>query len=137
MLAGCRGASPAVDQVCVRSQCYTVEVVDQGETRRRGLQFREQLDADKGMLFIFEESQPHSFWMKDTRIPLDIIWMDYGHRVVHVESPVPPCTQDPCPVYSPQSDTLYVLELNAGEFKRAGAKEGDVLEFRLRKYLLP
>lgn len=83
------------------------------------------------MLFILPERQRHSFWMKDTKIPLDIIWLDFVRRVVHVEDHVPPCQEDPCPTYTPDSSALYVLEVNAGHAKRMGLQKGDRLDFHL------
>ena len=69
--------------------------------------------------------------MKDTMIPLDIIWMDHSRRVVHIEKDVPPCVSDPCPRYVPKKEALYVLELNAGESERLGLQKGEFFEFRL------
>ena len=66
-------------------KCINVEVVQKEEELHRGLQFRKSLDLDGGMLFIFQKSGPYAFWMKDTLIPLDIIWMDDARRIVHIE----------------------------------------------------
>jgi len=83
--------------------------------RERGLMFREKLEPDQGMLFVFEEEDLYSFWMKNTLIPLDIIWINCHQQIVHIEKNVPPCTQDPCPGYRPRQPALYVLELKAGQ----------------------
>jgi uncharacterized membrane protein (UPF0127 family) len=73
------------------------------EERARGLMFRPSLDKNRGMLFTFAEPQQWSFWMKNTRIPLDIIWMDGHKKIVHIERRVPTCsrTDDGCPQYQP------------------------------------
>jgi len=105
------------------------------EDVQRGLQFRESLDKNKGMLFVFAESRRHAFWMKDTLIPLDIIWLDYARRVVYIAPNIPPCPQDPCPSYSPERDALYVLEINAGVAQQLGLKPGDLAEFRIKEIL--
>lgn len=102
------------NSVCFKGQCVDVEVVSTSEGRMRGLQFRPSMDTNSGMLFIFDESAAHAFWMKDTLIPLDMIWMDYTRRVVHIEENVQPCRQDPCASYAPAADALYMLEVNAG-----------------------
>ncbi len=94
----------------------------------RGLQFRTSLAQDAGMLFIFDQPLRYSFWMKDTLIALDMIWLDQEMRVVHVESNVPPCTEDPCASYSPSEPALYVLELNAGTASLINLKPGDRLQ---------
>ncbi len=122
----------AADQVCFGDKCIHVEVVQKAEDLRRGLQFRESLDPNSGMLFIFSQSRRHSFWMKDTLIPLDIIWMDYARRVVHIERSVPPCPGEPCPTYAPLYDALYVLEINAGQAQALGLRIGDQAEFELK-----
>ncbi len=83
--------------------------------RERGLMFREKLEADQGMLFVFDEEDLYSFWMKNTLIPLDIIWLNSHQQIVHIEKNVPPCRQDPCPGYMPRQPALYVLELQAGQ----------------------
>ena len=71
--------------------------------------------------------------MKDTLIPLDMIWMDSERRIVHIEHNVPPCAADPCPRYPPSGPALYVLEINAGFAAKLGLKVGDTMEFRLKE----
>ena len=131
LLSGCQ-APPSQDRVCFHQQCYLVEVVSHGAELEKGLQQRTALPRDHGMLFIFPTSRVQPFWMKDTLIPLDIIWLDYAQRAVHIEENVPPCEQDPCPSYVPVGKALYVLEVNAGEAKRMGLQKGDRAEFHLR-----
>ena len=121
------------DQVCFKDQCVNVEVVQKEEELHRGLQFRKSLNPDSGMLFIFKKSWPYAFWMKDTLIPLDMVWMDYGRRVVHIEHNVPPCAADPCPSYAPEQEALYVLEINAGYAEKFKLELGDTAEFKLKE----
>lgn len=128
-----QGSAQSQDQVCFAQKCINVEVVEKEEELQRGLQFRESLDPGGGMLFVFKESRPHAFWMKDTLIPLDMIWMDDARRIVHIEGNVPPCPADPCPRYTPAAEALYVLEVNAGHAAKLDLKVGDTAEFRLRK----
>src|SRR5687767_4745086 len=68
------------------------EIADTTERRARGLMYRDSLAKDRGMLFTFAEPQLWTFWMKNTRIPLDIIWMDGKKRIVHIERNVPTCS---------------------------------------------
>jgi len=119
------------NQVCFKTTCVEVEVVSKKHDLARGLQFRQSLPENHGMLFLFPTSDIYSFWMKDTFIALDMIWLDHGRRIVHVESHVPPCPKDPCPSYTPQKQSMYVLEVNAGYATKHGIKVGDVAEFRL------
>jgi uncharacterized membrane protein (UPF0127 family) len=131
---GCsRPVAQAADEVCFGEECIQVEVVRKEEEMRRGLQFRESLDADGGMLFIFQKSGVHAFWMKDTLIPLDMVWMDYARRIVHIEEDVPPCEKDPCPSYTPSKEALYVLEVNAGYAARHRLKPGMAADFQLKE----
>ena len=99
--------------------------------RRRGLMDREFLPPYTGMLFIFPEEDAHPFWMKNTYISLDIIWLNRNRRVVHIERGVPPCTHDPCAQYEPDEDALYVLEFNAGFADDFIIQEGDKVEIEL------
>jgi uncharacterized membrane protein (UPF0127 family) len=129
---GCsRPPARAVNQVCFKDKCFDVEVVQKKEELQRGLQLREFLDSGSGMLFVFPHSRPYSFWMKDTLISLDMIWMDYARRIVYIEHDVPPCAADPCPRYTPPHEALYVLEINAGYARKMGVQLGDTAEFLL------
>jgi uncharacterized membrane protein (UPF0127 family) len=108
-----------------------VELADTPQKRSRGLMFRKQLASNTGMLFVFEEAGEWSFWMKNTNIALDILWLGPDKRIIHVEENVPGCKQDPCPEYKPNKDALYVLELPAGSVKREQLAKGMKLEFAL------
>lgn len=107
------------------------EVADNPASRSRGLMFREQLASNRGMLFVFEEAGEWSFWMKNTTVALDILWLGADKRIVHVEENVPECKGDPCPEYKPNKDALYALELPAGSVKREKLAKGMKLEFTL------
>lgn len=111
----------------------TAELADTTEERARGLMFRPSLEKNRGMLFTFAEPQPWSFWMKNTRISLDIIWMDGNKRIVHIERRVPTCsrTDDGCPQYQPNENALYVLELAAGSADALKLDRGATLRFQL------
>ena len=106
-----------------------VEVAANAELRAQGLMYRDRLPAGAGMLFFFPAEGEHSFWMKNTRIPLDMIWLDAGRRVVHIEPNVPPCVADPCASYGPDTSSSYVLEIAGGEAAKHGLKAGDQLRF--------
>jgi len=131
---GCRKAAQE-DVVCYGKACFKVEVAADDVARTRGLQNRASLGAGEGMLFVFPESREHRFWMKETLIPLDMIWLDSSRQVVHVEKDVLPCKADPCLTYGPPVPALYVLELNAGISEKAGIQKGTRLTFQLDKYL--
>ena len=109
------------------------EIADTTEKRAKGLMYRDSLAKDRGMLFTFAEPQLWTFWMKNTRIPLDIIWMDGKKRIVHIEHNVPTCprTDDGCPQYQPNDNALYVLELAAGIADALKLQRGSVLKFQV------
>ena len=122
------------NRVCFNNNCFDVEVAAKQEERMKGLQLREHLGEDEGMLFIFTNLRHHAFWMKDTYIPLDMIWLDHTRRVVDIAENVPPCEVAPCPTYAPKEAALYVLEINAGRCEKLGIQVGDTLDFKLQAH---
>ena len=109
----------------VGEQNFSVELADTPETQKIGLMFREHLAPKTGMLFVFDKESLSSFWMKNTHIPLDVVWINAQKKVVDVQT-LQPCFEDPCPITDPKGTAQYVLEVNEGEFK---GKVGDTVEF--------
>ena len=106
-------------------QRYAVEIADDDAERARGLMFRDSMEAGHGMLFIHERQEPRAYWMKNTRIPLDILYFDDARTLVSQQRDVPPCTLgDRCPSYASDQPARYVLELNAGEAARLELVDG-------------
>lgn len=93
---------------------YAVELARTPEEQAQGLMFRESLPARSGMIFLFSDVAPHQFWMKNTMIPLDIVWLDGSGRVLFVSANTPPCRADPCPNYGPELPAPVVLEIAGG-----------------------
>jgi len=118
-------------QVRGEDKTFQVEVADTQEERTRGLMHREVLPEDQGMLFVFPEEGIYSFWMKDTLIPLDIIWIDKVGKVVYMQENALPGKGLFPPSYTPQAEALYVLEIGAGQAKKAGWGIGTMLEISL------
>ncbi|MCE7033541.1 DUF192 domain-containing protein [Lysobacter sp. GX 14042] len=109
---------------------YQVELADDDRSRARGLMFRESMAADRGMLFIHDRADRQAYWMKNTLIPLDILYFDTARRLVSQQRDVPPCRPGgACASYPSEAPALYVLELNAGEAERLGLQNGVELEF--------
>ena len=126
LLCGCVHAEPWVE---LGGQRYQVEVADDDAERTRGLMFRDRMDADHGMLFIHDSEQPQAYWMKNTRIPLDILHFDHDLKLVAQQRDVPPCSAgDACPPYPSNAPALYVLELNAGQAAKLQLKDGAQLK---------
>jgi uncharacterized protein len=106
-----------------------VEVAADDPTRQQGLMFRDKLPGDRGMIFFFRDSGEYPFWMKNTLIPLDMIWLDDQKRIVHIAHDVPPCKADPCPSYPPNAAARYVLEVAGGVAARHALANGQTLRF--------
>jgi YVTN family beta-propeller protein len=104
-----------------------VEVQDDREEFPRGLMFRNHLPWNAGMLFAFNEEEPQTFWMKNTLIPLDMIFVDSSSKIIDIKENVPPCEQEECPNYTSIEPAQYVLEVNAGFVQEKGIKIGDRL----------
>ena len=118
---------PSGPSVELRGHQYAVELAEDPASQERGLMFREEMADDHGMLFIFPENRMQAFWMKNTKIPLDMLFFDDQRRLVNVQRRVPPCRADPCPPYPSSGPAMYVLELNAGQADKIGVKPGDEL----------
>ncbi|MEW6364243.1 MAG: DUF192 domain-containing protein [Acidobacteriota bacterium] len=107
------------------------QLADTPEKRAFGLMYRKTLPADQGMLFVFEASDTHGFWMKNCEIPLDIVWLNGRKQIVHLERNLPPCKTVDCPTYSPAQAALYAVELEAGTIDRKKLALGQSLLFDL------
>ncbi len=114
--------------VCIKGQCFHAEIADNFFKQSRGMMFRDNLDQNKGMLFVFKNEGLHSFWMKNTLIPLDIIWINEENKIVYVKEKAPPCKQSICPEFVSVAPAKYVLEVNAGIAEKAGIEAGDTAE---------
>lgn len=116
--------------VSIGKAAVTVEISNTPSAREIGLMYRKYLEPNSGMLFIFPNESRYSFWMKNTFIPLDIIWISADKKIVHLEKNVQPCKkfsplQDVCPTLSPAQNVLYVLEVNAGWVDKNAINIGD------------
>jgi len=136
MLAGCGGQSPDElkdtvvtlpngKQIKAETVYGTLEIT-------RGLMFRETLGKDRGMLFLHPKPGMYQYWTYNVKFPLDIVWMDEGHKVVEVYPNAPPCTSKSareCPTYGGRHTARYVLEMNANLAVPNGIREGVYLMF--------
>ncbi len=109
----------------------TAELAVTAAQRAQGLMFRDRIDADQGMLFIFDREELNSFWMLNMKFAIDILWLDRNRRVVHIEASVPPCPKEPCPSYPTPSPAMYVLELQNGAAAAHKIKLGERMDFIL------
>ena len=129
--------APATEQnssnkVCFGQKCAYVRLAATRAEREVGLMSVAHLDADKGMLFIFDREGVYPFWMKKTLIPLDMIWLDSNYNVVFIKRNAMPCGLFLCPSINPGVKAKYVLELNGGISDQWGIKAGDVAVLNIR-----
>lgn len=126
--SGCGTASE--HWVELNGQRFQVEIADDDMERARGLMFRDAMDADRGMLFIHERQMPLAYWMKNTKLPLDILYFDNDRKLVSQQRDVPPCSSgNRCPSYPSNAPARYVLELNAGQAAKLELKDGAEITF--------
>jgi hypothetical protein len=105
---------------------FQVEIADTPSKREMGLQYRRELGADKGMIFLFPSESLQSFWMKNTPIPLDMLFIGRERKIVGIVEQTAPFSLDPRSVGAPSQ---YVLEINGGLAKHHGFKAGDTVRF--------
>jgi uncharacterized membrane protein (UPF0127 family) len=124
-------AVPSATPACVvpNGTRVRLELALTNEEKQLGLMFRDSLPADRGMLFIFESDGPLQFWMKNTFIPLDFVWVSASGQVLDVRANVQPCRADPCPGYDSSKPARAVLEVNAGFAGAHGIRPGVQLRF--------
>lgn len=110
----------------------TVEIADSAEERKTGLMYRDELDKGRGMLFIFPESAPRNFWMKNTEMALDVIFLNSEKEVISFVENMEPCGIEDdapaaCALFSSKRPAMYALEVASGFIKEKGVKVGDKL----------
>jgi uncharacterized membrane protein (UPF0127 family) len=110
---------------------YSVEIAADEPTRERGLMYRRQMPEDHGMLFEFERREPVFFWMKNTYLPLDMLFIDRDGTVASVFADATPMSEAMIPSGAP---VVAVLELNAGQAKAIGVKPGDKVKAAFFKH---
>ncbi|MFH1413380.1 MAG: DUF192 domain-containing protein [Candidatus Omnitrophota bacterium] len=121
-------AGEVIKEACFKDVCIQAEVADNDLSRRKGLMFKESLSSDQGMLFIFDNEDIHSFWMKNMKFPLDIIWISEDKRTVYIKTDVEPC-KEVCNTMIPKEKAKYVLEVNSGFVDTQEIKIGDQVSF--------
>lgn len=125
MRAGLPSQSLEAGQVCLKNICFSVEIATTQSQIEYGLMNRTHLDSNKGMLFVFEKEGNYPFWMKNTLIPLDIIWINSNQSIVYIKKNAQPCTQDYCQSIDPGKNARYVLEMNSDLSDKYDINVGD------------
>ena len=119
-------------KVSIEGYELSAQIPVTGELMSKGLSVKNQLRENESMLFVFEEPLRHTFWMKDMKFPIDIIWLDSNGKIVHIEENLIPCPLVLiCPSYAPNADSQYVLETIAGFAQRLNISLGTTIKFEL------
>ena len=117
----------------VGGTAFNIELAETPEKRTQGLSGRDSLAPGAGMLFIHDDEKRYTFWMKDMRFPLDMLWIDADCTVAGISARVPPPepgqSDRSLPLFSPETPVLHVLEINAGAAAAAGISTGDAVRF--------
>ena len=125
VMPACAAQEPRVQ---LRGETFTVDLALTREEQARGLMFVEEMPQDRGMLFVFPREGMRGFWMRNTRIPLDILYFDGDLALVSMVENARPCAPSGrCPTLPSEGPAQYVLELNAGVARTLGVERGDKL----------
>ena len=112
------------DSLIINGDQYSIEIAKTSKQRQQGLMYRQNLDIRQGMLFVYPRPGNHRIWMKNTLIPLSVIWLDDNETVIEVKI-LPPCKLDPCPSYGVSKPAKYIIELSS---EVMGVKSGDSIK---------
>lgn len=116
-----------IKQVRIGGRVIDVDLADTPALQQQGLSGVERLDEGTGMLFVFEETAPRPFWMKDMNFPIDIIWIDENFNIVYIKNNATP--ESYLEVFTPETHARYVLEVAAGFAVENDIKVGDGVLF--------
>ena len=118
--------------VSINGQVLIADIAATDEQIVKGLSVKNTLAENEAMLFVFDNEAQYTFWMKNMKFPIDIIWIDADKTVVHIEHNLQPCSSDLlCPTYKPVDDSLYVLETVAGFAEKHDIAKGTAVHFEL------
>lgn len=130
VLISCTAEQNPAHSMQIGDTKINLEIAITPAEQAKGLMYREHMDENSGMLFIFEKEEKHSFWMKNTLIPLDMIFLDSNKKIVDVMT-AEPCEKDPCKSYMPKAEAKYVLEVNAGFAQKHDIQIGEEAELSI------
>ncbi len=123
-------------QLKIKNASFQVEVAKTPAQQTKGLSGRSNLEDNGGMLFVFDQPARHQFWMKNTLIPLDIIWIDENKKIVDYyqnAQPEPGVPDAQLKRYTPSTEALYALELKGGSISQHQIQIGDIVQFSLEE----
>ena len=114
-ISGCgKEGITEINSVTLKNYTFSVDVADNDQERAKGLMFVESMEDSNGMLFIYPDEAIRGFWMRNTLIPLDMIFADSNLMVIDINKNALPCGTGTCPVYYSKAPAQYILEINGG-----------------------
>jgi uncharacterized membrane protein (UPF0127 family) len=120
--------------VTINGVVLVADISASNEQWTKGLSVKDALAENEAMLFVFDNEGEQTFWMKDMKFPIDIIWINGNKTVVHIEHNLQPCGYGLlCPTYKPGQDSLYVLETVGGFAEKHDVVPGTRIQFELNK----
>ena len=129
-ITGCTKESSVIINTDSGKHTFNVEIANNTIDRAKGLMYRESLSKNKGMLFVYSGERERSFWMKNTLIPLDMIFISAQKEIVDINKNAQPCGEGECVSYTSKEPAQYVLEVNAGIAEEIGFSIGDSVIIR-------
>jgi uncharacterized membrane protein (UPF0127 family) len=121
--------------VAIKDLNIYVDLAKTPDQQSKGLSIKNTLNENEGMLFLFDTPKKYSFWMKDMKFPIDIIWINSNYEIVHVEKNLQPCIFFPiCTSYSPSEDSKYVLEVTSNYTTKNNITVGDKVNFDINNF---
>ncbi|VVB74100.1 putative ACR [uncultured archaeon] len=123
---GCLAPALRTTQVTLNDVQITAWVADTQQARTTGLMGMQSIGEKEGMLFVYDRPGKYAFWMKDTIMSLDIIFVSSDMRIISIQR-MEPCAQEPCEIYPPPSDIMYAIEVKGGFAERNGLETGQTV----------
>jgi uncharacterized membrane protein (UPF0127 family) len=116
-------------QVCFEKTCFTVEIADTEQEKATGYMHKTSIRPDEGMIFVYDVEEFYTFWMLNTSITLDMIWINKDLKVAHIKHSALPCIRN-CDIFHPAQKAQYILEVKGGRAKQIGMELGDSVKFK-------
>lgn len=129
---GTNTSQQATSTVTIKDQTFKVSVAETEEDKQKGLSGRASLPLNEGKLFMFDKPGAYTFWMKNMKFPIDIIFIN-GDTIVSITENAPPATKGDAPVYQPTAPSDKVLEISAGLSQKYNFKSGDKVTFEIKE----
>jgi uncharacterized membrane protein (UPF0127 family) len=127
LLFGCLAPALKTTTVTINDTKITAWIADTENARETGLMGMQNINENEGMLFVYERPGAYAFWMKNTLMPLDIIFVSSDMKIISIQN-MEPCTMEPCKIYPPPSNIMYAIEVKGGFAERHNVTVGQTVK---------